>query len=90
MAQSKEENEAVTMKAGFSVSEDGTKVKLEVMKIKCNNGEMHRLNIVDGHVEIVEHPKDEIEAEMVMARLGGRPCECVRFQLWERQNPRKK
>jgi len=77
-------DDAVTLKAGFT--EDG---KVEVLKVKCNNGELHRLQIKDGRVLLLDHPQDEIEAEQVMTKLGGRPCECVRFLMWERQNMKR-
>jgi len=86
MATKEQKNDAVVMKAGFS--EDG---KVQVLKIKCTDGVMHRLKVeTGGKVILLDHADDEIEAEMVMAKLGGRPCECVRFLMWEKSNPRKK
>lgn len=62
--------------------------ELEAINLNCN-GRRHTIVILNGYVRLVNHTKNDLEAERILVELGGRPSKCGEFlNYWRRPNGR--
>ncbi|MBT9147970.1 MAG: hypothetical protein DDT32_01739 [Syntrophomonadaceae bacterium] len=61
------------------------------VNLRCS-GRMHKISIMPGGAFVLHnHTKAEIDAERILAALGGEPCRCVQIlDVWRQQNDWRK
>lgn len=61
-----------------SVTDDQPQAEPSTRWVDCRNGARHRIGLVDGTLEALDHDPDELRRERILAGFGGPPLPCLR------------